>query len=132
VIAALGVLALVAFGVVLAQPWSRAQGSRTNLRIVVSSAHSLRTYTLRCDPAGGSVPNPTEGCRELAAFSDRWLPSPAAVCVTSGLPPGAPSSPTIRVTGVYRERRVSTAFVAGCGEPLAFAGWWGILHLPPL
>ena len=66
-----------------------------------------RTWTLRCDPVGGSLPRPAAACRKLAA-------DPAAVA--EPVPPstvcaqiyGGPQ--TARVTGRVDGELVSTAF----------------------
>jgi subtilisin inhibitor-like len=63
-------------------------------------------WTLRCGPAGGTLPQPTAACRKLAALSDPFAPLPAdAICSQIY---GGPQ--VARVTGTYRGKRVSTAF----------------------
>jgi Subtilisin inhibitor-like len=42
----------------------------------------VHRYTLRCDPAAGTVPNPGRACRTLAALQNPFAPIPADAACT--------------------------------------------------
>lgn len=52
----------------------------TSLTITVwpqGRTHASRTWTLRCDPTGGTLPRRVDACRRLNAFtSDPFAPTP--------------------------------------------------------
>jgi hypothetical protein len=75
-----------------------------------------QTWTLRCDPAGGSLPRPAAACRKLAtdpALLAEPVP-PSTVCAQIY---GGPQ--TARVTGKVDGEQVSAAFsrTNGCEIP---------------
>jgi hypothetical protein len=64
------------------------------------------TWTLRCDPSGGTHPAPEAACRALAANTDALAPVPRDAACTEVY--GGPQ--VARVTGVYRGRGVRSTF----------------------
>jgi subtilisin inhibitor-like len=109
-----GVLALAVLVAALAGCGSDSSaGTSGDTRLTVtywpSGPHggAKRTWTLRCEPAGGSLPRPAAACRKLAT-------DPAAVA--EPVPPstvcaqiyGGPQ--TARIIGTVEGERVSTAF----------------------
>jgi hypothetical protein len=50
----------------------------TSLHIGVSNTGDLmaRSYTLRCNPAGGTLPHPAAACRRLARSKAPFAPTP--------------------------------------------------------
>jgi Subtilisin inhibitor-like len=130
----LALLALAGGAVLVSLLWPHAAAARTDLRIQAwSNLRLVKQAEMRCHPAGGDLPDPAGACRELAAYSERWLPTQPThlICVTSGA--GGGPRDIVRIDGRYEGRRVSYRLFAGtCGYDLAFAGWWDrILHLSP-
>ena len=83
--------------------------SGTSLKITVwpdgPNARS-HTTTLRCAPAGGTLPRAGDACGRLGAMDDAFAPVPPdAVCTMIF---GGPQRAL--VTGTYRGRRVWTRF----------------------
>jgi len=99
------VLAAVA-AAVLALAGPAAAGSDTDLRIRVwnegRDATPTRTFTLRCDPAGGSLRNPGLACRKLAVLRSPFAPLRKDLQCTQLY--GGPQEAL--VTGSYRGQRV--------------------------
>ena len=68
-------------------------------------------YTLRCAPAGGTLPNRGKACLRLAALRNPFAPVPEdAVCTMQY---GGPQVAT--VTGTYAAKRISTRFTRANG-----------------
>jgi hypothetical protein len=63
-------------------------------------------WTLRCGPAGGTLPQAAAACRKLAALDDPFAPVPADSMCSQIY--GGPQ--TARVKGTYRGTRVSAVF----------------------
>jgi subtilisin inhibitor-like len=64
------------------------------------------TWTLRCAPAGGTLPAATNACRRLAALQRPFAPvPPGTVCAQIY---GGPQTALVR--GTYRGKRVWTFF----------------------
>ena len=82
---------------------------RTEVRITVwpsGKAGPSRETTLRCDPPGGTHPDPEAACAALAANEEALAPVPPdAICTQ--IYGGRQEA---RVTGVVRGRRVDAAF----------------------
>lgn len=71
------------------------------------------TWTLRCDPARGTLPRPVRACTRLAAGGTRlFAPDPKNVVCTQIY--GGPQ--VARITGTFRGRSVAASFsrVDGC------------------
>jgi hypothetical protein len=65
-----------------------------------------RAWTLRCAPAGGTLPHAATACRKLLALRDPFAPTPPDTACTQIY--GGPQ--VARMTGTFRGRRVSTVF----------------------
>ena len=71
----------------------------TDLRVTVDTgAGQTRTYTLRCDPAGGDHPDPEAACEALARMQAPFSPLPKGMLCTEIY--GGPQ--TAKVEGTYR------------------------------
>jgi hypothetical protein len=86
----------------------------TDLTIVVDDGSGERTtWTLTCDPAGGTHPNPEAACAVLAANGRTALPpKPKDVGCTQVY--GGPETATIRGTWEGRPVRSSFRRTDGC------------------
>lgn len=107
--ALLAALALVAVSV--AVPGASAGGQTgTLLRITVwlegRDASDPQTWTLRCDPSGGSHPRPAHACSRLAALQAPFRPVPKDALCTEQY--GGPTEAL--VTGRLEARRIWTRF----------------------
>jgi Subtilisin inhibitor-like len=66
----------------------------------------VKRWTLRCGPAGGSLPNAARACRSLASLKNRFAPVPKGVACTEIY--GGPAEAV--VSGRYASRRVWARF----------------------
>ena len=102
-------LLVVAAFVLLAAAAAPAQSASTSLSITVwpqGPDGERRTWTLRCDPVGGTLPRRLEACRRLAALERPFTAVPRdAVCTMIY---GGPAR--ARVTGTHRGRKVWVSF----------------------
>jgi hypothetical protein len=65
-----------------------------------------KTWILRCDPPGGTFPNPEEACDRLDELDQPFVQTPMdAICTEQY---GGPQMASIQ--GVYRDEGVSTRF----------------------
>jgi hypothetical protein len=97
-------LALVAL--LCAAPASAAGGG-TSLRIAVwpqGAEGAPHTWTLRCNPARGTLPQRGRACRRLAALAAPFAPTPPGTACTMIY--GGPQ--LARVTGTFRGRKLWT------------------------
>jgi Subtilisin inhibitor-like len=80
----------------------------TSLHIGVSNAGDLmaKTYTLRCNPAGGTLPQPARACERLAQLQAPFAPTPKGMACTQIY--GGPQ--IALVTGRFRGRSVRAHF----------------------
>jgi hypothetical protein len=88
----------------------------TSLKITVwaegrEAGDPLR-FTLRCSPAGGTVPQPAAACRKLAAMANPFAPTPKDTLCTDQY--GGPQRAV--VAGTHKGRRIWIALAArnGC------------------
>jgi hypothetical protein len=86
----------------------------THLTITVwpSGTGVSATWTLGCDPSGGSLARPARACRALASLEEPFAPIPAeTVCIQVY---GGPQRAFVR--GSYRGRRIWARFARrdGC------------------
>jgi hypothetical protein len=99
--------AVLAAGLAVAGP--AAAQSSTDLRITVwpdGKGNGSKTWTVRCNPLGGTLPNRTRACRTLSALKAPFAPVPnGSVCTQIS---GGPAVAYVR--GTFRGRRVSTWF----------------------
>ena len=95
--------------VLLAAAAAPAQSASTSLRITVwpqGPEGAQKTWTLRCNPVGGTLPRRAAACRRLAALSRPFAPVPDdAVCTMIY---GGPAQ--ARITGTHKGRRAWTTF----------------------
>ena len=66
----------------------------------------VESWTLRCTPAGGSLPNAARACRHLGAIAQPFAPAPRDTACTQIY--GGPQ--VALVSGSFRGRRVWTYF----------------------
>jgi hypothetical protein len=66
-------------------------------------------YTLRCEPAGGTVPDPAAACARLLTGANIFAPRPARVACPMILA----SSGRAAVTGTYLGQQVHVTIVDG-------------------
>lgn len=118
---------LLAAGVLLAACGSQQTGggspspgatAATQLTVTARDSPTAveQTWTLTCDPAGGSHPNPATACAELAAATtDPFRPTPpdrACTMIYGG-------AQTATITGTYRGRTVDASYARGNGCEIA-------------
>jgi hypothetical protein len=102
-------LLVVAAFVLLAAAAAPAQSASTSLSITVwpqGPGGERKTWTLRCDPVGGTLPRRLEACRRLAALERPFaaIQRDAVCTMIYGGPARA------RVTGTHRGRKVWVSF----------------------
>jgi Subtilisin inhibitor-like len=84
------------------------ESTTTELTIVVDDGTGRkRTWTLTCDPVGGTHPNSAEACAALAANGEDALP-PKRKDVACTQVYGGPQRATI--SGTWRGRQVRSSF----------------------
>jgi hypothetical protein len=89
--------------------------------------HASHTWTLRCDPAGGTLPRAASACRRLAAIPvNPFAPTPPRTACTMIY--GGPQ--VARVRGSFRGRRVWATFTRADG--CAIARWNRVSFLFPV
>jgi hypothetical protein len=101
----------------------------TSLRITVWNGPHVREFTLRCEPSGGSAPQPASICAELRR-SPKMLARGRALGNSC---PGVEVRRAVRVKGRYRGKRVDAGFsIGGCeivvGQDAAPATWWILMR----
>jgi hypothetical protein len=84
---------------------------KVSLDIKVSGAPGTAPshWTLQCDPAGGTDPDPAKACAILLKARAPFAPPPKDVACPMILA----SAKTAKVTGTYFGQRVDTTFVQG-------------------
>jgi hypothetical protein len=82
------------------------------VQVDVQLGREAQSFTLRCDPPGGTVPNPAGACAELSANPAMLAPPPAYATCAGG--EGIP--PEVHVEGTVDGRRIEFA-VRGCDAP---------------
>jgi hypothetical protein len=80
-----------------------------------SPAADAQSWTLACDPADGSHPDPVAACVALAAAADPFSPTPPDQACTMIY--GGPQTATI--VGTYRGRPVNASYSRGNGCEIA-------------
>ena len=90
-----------------APPSETAASTSTDLTIVVDDNGKTETWTLTCDPAGGTHPHPDAACSALAAKGRIAMP-PVAKDVMCTQIYGGPQ--TAKITGTWRGEPVSASF----------------------
>jgi hypothetical protein len=100
-------VAVLAAGLAVSGP--AAAQSSTDLRITVwpdGKGNGSKTWTLRCTPIGGTLPNRAKTCRVLATLKTPFAPVPKGTVCTEIH--GGPAVAWVR--GTFRGRRVSATF----------------------
>jgi hypothetical protein len=102
-------LALAVFLALVPTTGAGATAGRADLRITVwgdGRPGPSRTWTLRCDPVGGTLPERGRACRVLASMRNPFRPVPKdAICTEIY---GGPQEAFVR--GTFRGRRIWTWF----------------------
>jgi Subtilisin inhibitor-like len=100
-----------------------AGGGGTALTIVFkdTAAATPQTWTLTCDPTGGTHPDATGACAALAAVDDPFKPLDKTMACTEIY--GGPQTAT--VTGTYKGSAVHASFARTNGCEIA---QWDKLH----
>jgi len=110
------VLAGLALGCGSAASAPRVDTAPTSLKISFWAEGKLastpQTWTLRCDPAGGSLPRSAEACRRLKAMQRPFARPRASVACTQVY--GGPQQATITGTHVGQRVLVLLAMTNGC------------------
>lgn len=113
-----GRLAVAVVAVAFASAGSAAAQSSTDLRVTVwpdGKGNGSKTWTLRCAPLAGTLPNRARACRTLATLRAPFAPVPSgAVCTDIN---GGPA--VARVSGTFRGRRVNALFNRSDGCEIA-------------
>jgi hypothetical protein len=112
-----------------ASPTPRRPAGPTALSVSVSGTNTvLHSWTLTCDPAGGSHPHPADACGALARHAGAALPPVAADTACDQIY-GGPQTAT--VTGTWRGAAVSASFSRTNGCEIArwdaLAGLFGAI-----
>ena len=120
VLRGVALLALVAWA-----PACGGHSSATSLRITVTNGPDVHAFTLRCEPSGGTAPQPASICAELRR-SPKMLARGRSL--GNSCPGGEPRK-EVMVKGRYRGKPVDANFsVGGCtivvGQDAAPATWW--------
>ena len=115
-IAALCAVAAAACGSSAAPASSPASPSpKVSLDIkVTGGSGGAKNWTLQCDPAGGSHPNPASACQVLFRAKNPFAPVPKGMMCPMILA----GTRVAKVTGVYFGQHVNTTFTqGGCNLP---------------
>ena len=90
----------------------QARPAKVSLHVTVTSASSQpKTFTLRCDPPGGTHPDPAAACRVLLAARDPFAPLPKGIMC----PMIVAGTKRATVTGTWFGQKVrTTMFDGGC------------------
>jgi len=81
---------------------------------VTGGSGGAKNWTLQCDPAGGSHPNPASACQVLLRAKNPFAPVPKGMMCPMILA----GTRVAKVTGVYFGQHVNTTFTqGGCNLP---------------
>jgi hypothetical protein len=100
---------IAGIALILLGPASPGAAAPTNLRITVwpkGTQGRPLSWSLRCNPAGGSLPRPVRACRVLASMARPFRPVPPGTICTGIY--GGPAVALVR--GTFRGRRLRTWF----------------------
>jgi hypothetical protein len=89
-----------------------APAPKVSLEITVSATPGApaKHWTLRCDPAGGTHPDPAAACAVLLKARSPFAPPPKGIIVCPMIRVGAK---TARVKGIYFGRQIDTTLTDG-------------------
>jgi hypothetical protein len=109
-IAVICAAAATACGSTAAPASSSASSAKVSLNIkVTGGSGGIHSWTLRCDPVGGSHPHAAAACAVLLKARDPFAAVPRGVMCPMILA----STPVAKVTGVYFGKHVDTTFTQG-------------------
>jgi len=93
-----------------AAPASSPAPAKVSLDIkVTGGSGGAHSWTLRCDPTGGSHPNAAAACAVLLKAKDPFAPVPRGVMCPMILA----STPVAKVTGIYFGQHIDATFTQG-------------------
>jgi Subtilisin inhibitor-like len=97
-----------------AAPASSPGPAKVSLDIkVTGGSGGTHHWTLQCDPAGGTHPNPAAACSVLLKAKDPFAPLPRGIMCPMILA----DAPVAKVTGTYFGQHINTTFSqGGCQE----------------
>ena len=108
--------------------WPRACPFGALARACENATPNVRRYTLRCNPAGGSVPNPRAACRAIADYLTQRRHAGGCIGLAAG--PGS----TAVISGRHARSRFRLRITAGgswCGQPPALIRDYWVLSTFP-
>jgi hypothetical protein len=117
---------LLAATAILAGCGGHDASTRLTIRLAdLTDASSPRSYSLECEPPGGTPRNARAICTSLARQPDMLRSPRYVVCG-----PGATPRTTIRVSGRFRGTRVEARFQDTCstGRNEGFGAWIDVLE----
>jgi Subtilisin inhibitor-like len=93
------------------QPTGSAPGATLTVQVKASGQAPAKTWTLRCEPAGGDHPKAQQACVTLAKAKDPFKPTPAGQMCTKIY--GGPEVATVK--GTWHNKPVNAKFTRGDG-----------------
>jgi hypothetical protein len=108
--------------------WPRACPFGALARACENATPGVHRYTLTCDPAGGSDPNPRAACRAIADYLTQRRH--AGGCIAGLAGPGS----TAVIAGTYAHRPFQLRLASGyswCGQPPALLHDFWVLSTFP-
>lgn len=98
-----------------------------SLTIEIANGGGVKTYTLKCEPPGGSAPKPTNLCATLAENGGTMVPPPSHGTCAGGF-----QTNHIHVRGMFDGKHVDTFADACTGHVEAESLWLRYLRPPRL
>jgi hypothetical protein len=93
------------------QPSGSAPGDTLTVQVKASAQAPPKTWTLRCDPAGGDHPKAKQACDTLAKAKDPFKPTPPGQMCTHIY--GGPEVATVK--GTWDGKPINAKFTRGNG-----------------
>lgn len=87
-------------------PSTHTQGTDLTVSVTAKPGAEPRTWTLRCDPPGGTLPDAAKACAALAKAKKPFRPTPKHQMCTQIY--GGPQHATIK--GTWKGRQVSASY----------------------
>ena len=106
-------------------------GDSTSLDITAHTQGHVVRYTLRCDPARGTVPRPRVLCAALARNAELLLEPREPTRTTRGIPRCSALLTSVRIDGTYEGGAVSADFGRECerGDQPGSRRWQRLLGI---
>ncbi len=119
-------LGLVLAVLALARGGGEASATSPTITARPAAGGEATTWTLRCSPAGGTLPSPARACARLARLEHPFAPVPRTMLCTDIY--GGPQ--VARVRGTYRGQKLDTSFrrTNGC----EIRRWYRVSFLFPI